>query len=120
MTDERILTPQERLTKIERRFVFFRDLTIEASVAWIHPKLFDQRSREDFEKICGYIATIVSVANAYTFQFRRSRSLALNAGLLTGSGELTAFLDPGDYSLSCFLKQAAACHLAAPKILILR
>lgn len=77
VTDQRILTPRERLSKMRRRFDFFRSLTVESWIARVSPRLVDRRSIEAFGRIVAHIAVTIALANAYMFQFRRSRELAL-------------------------------------------
>ncbi|GEM_PF-443806 len=76
VTDLRVLTPKERLWKFQRRYTFFRDLTVASWCRRISPRLHDEASRRAFERFIGHIATEITLANAYTFRFARSYQLA--------------------------------------------
>lgn len=77
ITDERALTSRERLSKTQRRYTFFRELTVESWAYRILPKLTDERSRKGFERVLAHIATTIALANAYTFRFKKSRKIAI-------------------------------------------
>jgi hypothetical protein len=76
VTDLRVLTPTERLGKFKKRYAFFRDLTVESWSSRIAPRLEDPASKYAFECFLGHIATVIALANAYTFRFGRSYRLA--------------------------------------------
>lgn len=76
VTDQRVLTPKERLAKLKRRFVFFRSMTVDDWARRIRPRLDNCDSKEGFEQFLGHIATTITLANAYSFRFRQSYRIA--------------------------------------------
>lgn len=90
VTDQKALTPQERLSKFKRRYTFFRNLEVDGWAERIRLRLAGSPSEADFERFLGHIATTIALANAYTFRTQKSYRLAkqwkhkLDSGL--GSG----------------------------------
>lgn len=76
VTDQRVLSPKERLAKLKRRFVFFRSMTVDEWARRIRPCLDNCDSKEGFEQFLGHIATTIALANAYSFHFRQSYRIA--------------------------------------------
>jgi len=77
VTDERILRPKERIRKLSRRVNFSKDISVESWISRIYPNLQNERSIQSFNKFIGYIATNITLANAYAFNFSRSYMLSL-------------------------------------------
>jgi len=75
VTDQKSIKPSERLAKFKRRFLFFRNLEVEQWAKRIRPRLNDHSSIEAFELFLGHIATAIILANAYTFQLKKSYTL---------------------------------------------
>ncbi|HON91253.1 MAG TPA: glycosyltransferase family 2 protein [Sedimentisphaerales bacterium] len=76
VTDQKALTPKERLAKFKRRYTFFRNLEVEEWARRIRPRLKDSSGEVGFERFLGHIATTIALANAYTFQLSKSYRLA--------------------------------------------
>ncbi len=90
VTDEKVLTPKERLSKFKRRFEFFQTMTVDEWARRIRPRLNGDSRSEGFERFLGHIATTIVLANAYSFRFAVSYRLAKewDAKLDTGLGSV--------------------------------
>jgi len=73
--DQLAITPKERISKIKRRYMFFRDIEVEDWARRVRPRLTDPESIEGFQHVLGDIALSITLANAYTFRFRKSYRL---------------------------------------------
>jgi hypothetical protein len=87
VTDQRVISPRERLAKIKRRFQCFRTMEVEDWARRVRPRLADSEDIDGFERVLHGIATTIILANAYTFRLKKSYRLArqyrnhLGAGL---------------------------------------
>ncbi len=87
VTDQLAITPGERLSKIKRRYMFFCNMEVEDWARRVRRRLTDPESLEGFERVLNRIALTITLANAYTFRFKKSYRLAkenkdsLGAGL---------------------------------------
>jgi len=86
VTDQLAITPKERLTKIKRRYMFFRNMEVEDWARRVRPRLPDPESIDGFEQVLKYIVLTISLANAYTFRFRKSYQLSKENKDSLGSG----------------------------------
>ena len=76
ITDQRIITPRERLNKLKKRSDSFRNMTVDTWTNRISPRLRDPVSIQEYSYLIGHIATEIALANAYTFNIRKSYSLS--------------------------------------------
>ncbi|MCK4816167.1 glycosyltransferase, partial [bacterium] len=76
VTDQLAITRGERLSKIKRRYLFFRNMEVEGWARRVRPRLTDPESLEGFEQVLKRIALTITLANAYTFRYRKSYRLA--------------------------------------------
>jgi glycosyltransferase involved in cell wall biosynthesis len=76
VTDERALTPRERLGKFKKDFMFFREIEVDDWAKRIRPRLVGRPESQGFEEFLGHIATWVALSNAYSFRFRESYRMA--------------------------------------------
>ncbi|MCK4823796.1 hypothetical protein KA005_49035, partial [bacterium] len=79
-------TPKERISKIKRRYMFFRDIEVENWARRVRPRLTDPDSLEGFERVLDRIALTITLANTYTFRFGKSYRLAREHKDSLGSG----------------------------------
>ena len=86
VTDQLAITPKERISKIKRRFMFFRDMEVEDWARRVRPRLNNPESLEGFERVLDRIALTITLANAYTFRFGKSYRLAREHKDDLGSG----------------------------------
>jgi glycosyltransferase involved in cell wall biosynthesis len=77
VTDERALTPRERLAKFKKDFLFFRTVDVADWARRIRPRLVGRPEQKSFEQFLGHIATWVALSNAYAFRFRKSYGVAV-------------------------------------------
>jgi glycosyltransferase involved in cell wall biosynthesis len=75
VTDQLAITPKERISKIKRRFMFFRNMEVEDWAKRVRSRLTEPESLEGFERVLDGIALAIALANAYTFRFRKSYRL---------------------------------------------
>ncbi len=76
VTDQLAITPKERISKIKRRYMFFRDIEVEDWARRVRPRLTDPESLEGFRRVLDRIALTITLANTYTFRFKKSYRLA--------------------------------------------
>jgi glycosyltransferase involved in cell wall biosynthesis len=76
VTDQLAITPAERLSKIKRRYMFFRNMEVEDWARRVRPRLNNPESLEGFQRVLKRIALTIILANTYTFRFKKSYRLA--------------------------------------------
>jgi len=86
VTDQLAITPAERLSKIKRRYMFFRSVEVEDWARRVLPRLTDPESLKGFERVLKHIALTITIANAYVFRFKKSYRLAKENKDTLGSG----------------------------------
>jgi len=86
VTDQLAIAPGERLSKIKRRYMFFRNMEVEDWARRVRPRLTDPESLEGFKQVLNRIALTIILANAYTFRFKKSYRLARQHKDSLGSG----------------------------------
>ncbi len=122
VTDQLAITPAERLSKIKRRYIFFRNMEAEDWARRVRPRLTDPESLEGFERVLKRIALTITLANAYTFRYRKSYRLAKENKDSLGSGlgyvlRLGVMGGPFLWPLVCLalrLREGAKAYLRFP------
>jgi len=122
VTDQLAITPKERLSKIKRRYKFFRDMEVEDWAKRVRPRLTDPESLEGFERVLRRIALTITIANAYVFRFKKSYRLAKENKDSLGSGlghvlRLGVMGGPFLWPVVCLalrLREVAKAYLRSP------